>query len=77
MANDAVTNLDLVEVSSQAVRVSLKRLQIHEASKILEVWLAPNGDNDTILRKKKLAAVEWGTKARSGNPSRQKAWQTL
>ena len=41
VVEDATTELDLLATSSQGGRVSLKRLQAHDASKILRIWVAP------------------------------------
>ena len=49
MANDSVTELDLVATSSQGDRASPKQLQEHEASKFVGVWVTPNSNKDTIL----------------------------
>ena len=77
VANDVDSAIDLVATSPQGDIVSLKRLQAHEASKMLGVWLAPNGDNKKLVTEMKQAAIEWGSKVRSGNPSKKEAWTAL
>ena len=71
IANDANADLDLVVTSSKGDIVSLKRLHAHEASKMLGVWLAPNGNNVKLVAELKTAAIEWGTKVRLGHPSKK------
>ena len=44
---------------------------------MLRVWVAPDGNNTTIIKEQKLAAVEWGAKVRAGSFSRQEACQAL
>ena len=44
---------------------------------MLGVWIAPNGDMKTILKELKQSVVEWGENFRSGNSSKQEAWQVL
>ena len=77
IANDVDSGIDLVAASPQGDIVSLKRLQAHKASKMLGVWLAPNGDNKKLVTKLKQAAIEWGSKVRSGNPSKKESWIAL
>ena len=77
IASDATTDIDLVATSSSGERVSLKRLQAHQASKMLGVWIAPDGNHKTIVREQKISAIEWGAKVKSGNSSREEAWQAL
>jgi len=77
IANDADTDIDLVANSAGGEVVSLKRLQADEASKMLGVWLTPNGDNTKLVKELRQSAIEWGSKVRSGNPSRKEAWQAL
>ena len=50
VVTDAVTELDMIVTSSQGCKVSLKRLQANETSIFLWVWVAHNGNKDTILR---------------------------
>ena len=49
VANDFVTELDLVATSSQGDRASPKQLQAHEASKMVGMWVTHNSNKDTIL----------------------------
>ena len=57
-ANGVDYGIDLVATSSQGDIVSLKRLQAHEASKILGVQLAPNGDNKKLVTKLKQVILQ-------------------
>ena len=77
VAKDAETELDLVATSSKGERVSLRRLRAHEASKMLGVWVAPDGSHTKLIREQKISAIEWGAKVKSGNSSREEAWQAL
>ena len=77
VANDANTDIDLIATSACGEVVSLKRLQVDEASKMLGVWLTPNGDNTKLVNELRQSAIEWGSKVRSGNPSRKEAWHAL
>ena len=73
VANDANPGVDLIATSSAGELVSLKRLQAHNTSKILGVWVAPDGNNTTIIKEKN-ASIEQGDKVGSGKSSRQDAW---
>ena len=77
VAHDASSDLDLVATSASGDLVSLKRLYANEASAMLGVWIAPNGDKNKLFSTQRQAALSWGTKVIEGNPSQLEAWQAL
>ena len=77
VANDAGLDLDLVATSTDGELVSLKRLYAHEASEMLGVWVAPDGNKNTLIEHQRNAAIAWGAKIKSGHPSQLEAWQAL
>ena len=77
VASGAGTGVYLVDASSKGDRVSLKRMQSHEASKMLGPQVLPNSNKGTILNEQKVSAIEWGVKVRAGFFSRQETWQAL
>ena len=76
-ATNAGTNLDLVATSPTGERISLKRLHAHEASKMLGIFVAPDGNKKALIQDLKTAAITWGANMRSGNSTRQEAWTAL
>ena len=44
---------------------------------MLGIWVAPDGNKNAIIKEQKLAAVEWGSKVRAGNSSKQEEWKAL
>ena len=44
---------------------------------MLGVWVAPDGSHTKLIREQKISAIEWGAKVKSGNSSREEAWQAL
>ena len=77
VANEAGLDLDLVATSTSGDLVSLKRLHAHEASEMLGVWVAPNGNKETIIEQQRNATIQWGAKIKAGHPSQMEAWQAL
>ena len=77
VATDAGTNLDLVATSSSGDRVSLKRLHAHEASKMLGIFIAPDGNKTALINDMKTSAINWGSKMRYGHSTRHEAWTAL
>ena len=77
VAQDAELDAELIAKSETGEDVPLQRLHVEEASKMLGVWIAPDGNNIKIVQELKKAACEWGCKVRLGNPSRLEAWQAL
>ena len=49
-AHDATTDIDLVATNVEGNIVSLKRLYADEASELLGVWIAPNGDHSKLVQ---------------------------
>ena len=74
MANDAELGKDLIVTSPTGDQFLLNRLRCDAASKILGVWLAPNGNHTKIVAELKEPAIEWGEKVRVGNYSYHEAW---
>ena len=73
LASDANSEFDLVATSSPGENLSLKILQTNEYSKMLGVQVAPDGNKNTVIKGQK-SAIEWGSKVRSVNSSREEAW---
>ena len=57
IANDVDVGVDFVAKDSAGEIVSLKILQANEASKMLGVWIAHDGNNTTIINKLKVADI--------------------
>ena len=77
VATDAEGLLDLVATSSTGERVSLKRLHSHEASKMLGIFVAPDGNKLDLVNDLKTAAINWGSNMRCGHSTRKEAWTAL
>ena len=77
IATDAGVNLQLAATSSSGERVPLKRLHADEASKMLGIYVAPDGNKEALIKDLKTAAVSWGSKMRNGNSTRIEAWTAL
>ena len=77
IAHDAEPDADLVASSSTGEILSLKRLYCNEASKMLGVWIAPDGSNNKLVEELQWSALDWSAKVKSGNPSAKEAWQAL
>ena len=76
-ARDAGEDLDLFAVSESGVPLSLKRLYAHEASEMLGVRIAPDGNTNNLVEHLRTEALLWGAKVSSGHPSPLEAWQAL
>ena len=77
VAVDAGPGLDLVAKTSGGTEISLKRLQTHESSKMLGIWIAPDGNKKKLITEMKNEAINWGSKVKLGNSSREEAWTAL
>ena len=77
IAKDAGNMLDLVATSSSGERISLKRLHAHEASKMLGIFIAPDGNKTALIQDLKSAAIKWGANMRYGHSTRKEAWTAL
>ena len=77
VATDAGTTLDLVATSSSGERVSLKRLHAHEASKMLGIFIAPDGNKKALIKDLKTSAITWGSNMKNGHSTRHEAWTAL
>ena len=76
-ASDAGTNLDLIATTPSGIQTSLRRLNSHEASEMLGVLVAPNGNTTSLVHSLRSAALHWGAKVQAGNLSKLEAWQAL
>ena len=74
IATDAVDNLDLVTTSSSGEIISLKRLHANEYSKILGIYVTPDGNKEALITNLKTKAINWGSKMRTGYSTRREAW---
>ena len=77
IAKDSGPTLDLVATSSSGERISLKRLYAHEASKMLGIFIAPDGNKKELIKDLKSAAINWGVNMRGGHSTRKEAWTAL
>lgn len=77
MASDADLDLDLVASDKHDNRVVLFHLRFDEATEMVGVWLAPNGNRKKIISVLKAIAVKWVGSVRRGNSSRKEAWTNL
>ena len=77
IAQDAGTDLELLAPTPTGDSVSLNRLYADEASEMLGVWVAPNGNKDKLITNQRDAAITWGAKVKVGHPSQMEAWQAL
>ena len=77
VTTDAGMDLDLVATSTQGEIVSLKRLHVNEASAMLGVWIAPDGNRLKSIEQQRNAALDWGCKVKMGHPSQLEAWQAI
>ena len=77
IAVDADNNLDLVAKSSTGDFISLKRLHAYESSKMLGIYVTPDGNKDELIKDLKTAAITWGTKMRCGHSNKVEAWTAL
>ena len=73
MTSDLDLNMDLVATEKHVERIPLSYLRCDEATDLLGVWLAPNGNRKNIISVLKAAAVKWGGNMRRVNSSRQEA----
>ena len=76
-ATNAGQDLDLFATSPSGDTISLKRLHAHEASKMLGIFVAPDGNTAALIDDLKTAAVTWGANMRSGHSTRIEAWTAL
>ena len=72
-----LTDLNIVDINPNGVRVTLERLRYDTASEILSIWLAPNDDRIKLIRELKSAAIDWGERVRMGNGSLKEYWTVL
>ena len=77
IADDAEMNIDLVDTSPMRDRVPLNKLRRREASKIIGVWIEPDGNKKKLIQVLQKSAVEWGTEVRKVNGSQQDIKQAL
>ena len=77
IAVDANQDLDLVATSADGTPVSLRRLYASEASEMLGILVAPDGNTSALVDHLRTEASLWGAKVLSGHPSRLEAWQAL
>ena len=77
VAQDAGLPYDLVAYTSDGDSISLQRLFADEASEMLGVWIAPNGNTDTLVTNMRKIALAWGAKVRHGHTSQVETWQAL
>ena len=76
-ASNPGEDFDLIATSATGEQVSLKRLYAHEASEMLGVLIAPDGNTNSLREYLRSAALHWSAKVSSGNPSQLEAWQAL
>ena len=50
MAHDPDIGIDLVATNVDGERMSLKQFRCDKASKMLGIWLSPNGDQKKLIR---------------------------
>ena len=74
---DAGDNLRLTAVNADGDRVELDYLSCDEASKLLGVWMAPNGNRIKLISVLKEAAVDWSAKFINSNASHLEAWTSV
>ena len=77
IAVDADNNLDLVAKSSSGELISLKRLHANESSKMLGIYVTPDGNKEELIKDLKTSAINWGTKMRTGHSNKMEAWTAL
>ena len=70
-------DIDLVATDPDGELNSLKRLQSSEASEMLGVWIAPDGNHRKIVQELRKAALEWGHNVKGSSATKQEAWQAL
>ena len=76
-ACDAGEGLDLIAESETGEPISLRRLHAEEASEMLGVLIAPDGNTTDLVKHLQSEALLWGAKITSGNPSPMEAWLAL
>ena len=64
VAIDAGDNLDLVITSSQGERISLEPLHVDEVSKMLGIYVAPDGNKKAIITDLKTASINLGSRVK-------------
>ena len=74
---DSVLDLDLVATTKHGTTVSLKRLGASDSSKMLGIWIAPDGNKTKLVKELKEASIDWGSKVYAGNTTRNEAWIAL
>ena len=77
VATDAGNDLDLVATSATGEAISLKRLHANQSSKMLGIYISPDGNKEALITDLKTEAIKWGTKLRTGNSTRFEAWTAL
>ena len=68
---------DIIAHDENGTAVSLDYLMHHSATKMLGVWLAPDGSHDTQIAKMKAEAVDWADYIRTGHLSPSDTWIAL
>ena len=74
---DSDLGLDLVATTKDGTSISLKRLHAHESSKMLGIWIAPDGNKRKLIADLQNEAIAWGSKVQAGNTSREETWTAL
>ena len=77
IAVDADNNMDLMAKSSSGEQISLKRLHANESSKMLGIYVTPDGNKEELIKDLKTSAINWGTKMRTGHSNKLEAWTAL
>ena len=57
--------------------MSLQRLGASDSSKMLGIWIAPDGNKTKLVKELKEACIDWGSKVYAGNTTRNEAWIAL
>ena len=76
-AVDSTLDLDLVVTTATGEVLSFKRLHSHEASKMLGIWIAPDGNKEKLITELRKEAISWGSHVKTGNSSCKETWTAL
>ena len=74
---DAGNNLHLHATDASGAQVELTYLPCHLASKMLGIWMAPNGNNEKLVSHLKDHALDWASKFQTSTASQLESWTAL
>ena len=77
MSTDPEVNIEFESSDISGDREKLTHLRYNEASEMLGIWMALDGNRKKLVTELKSKAIAWGEMIRQGNSSRKEAWIAL